>query len=154
MPVTIRSAVSGDLSAILAVEQQEPNAAHWIESQYQTRLAGGVLLVAEENLTILGFVCARTIAGEWELENIMVADRARRRGVADQLLADLLRRAQSRAGTAVWLEVRESNQPARRLYEKAGFFQSGRRREYYKNPVEDALTYTLHTWLKWNTCGS
>ena len=49
----------------------------------------------------------------------------------------------SQSGTAIWLEVRESNHPARRFYEKHSFLEAGRRRAYYRNPEEDAVLYRL-----------
>jgi ribosomal-protein-alanine N-acetyltransferase len=65
-----------------------------------------------------------------------------RRGIADELLRELVQRAESEV-SAILLEVRESNLPARRLYEKHGFREVGRRREYYREPAEDAILYAL-----------
>ena len=143
MAVTIRSATPHDLPALLSIEQQAARAAHWAIGHYQARFADGVILVTEEKGSIVGFVCARNIADEWEIENIVVAENVRRLGIAGALLNALLQRIREKANAAVRLEVRESNEPARRLYEKHGFHESGRRREYYKNPVEDAVLYEL-----------
>ena len=55
----------------------------------------------------------------------------------------MLRQAQTLAASRILLEVRESNLAARRLYEKHGFRESGRRPKYYSNPIEDAILYTL-----------
>ena len=143
MPVMIRSAVSDDVDAILALEQEASGAAHWTREQYRQRVGEGTILVAEaeEEGSLTGFLCARIVAGEWEIENVAVAEKARRRGVAGRLLEELLRRARSLGAIAVWLEVRESNQPARHLYEKHGFKEAGWRPAYYRNPDEDALLY-------------
>jgi [ribosomal protein S18]-alanine N-acetyltransferase len=144
MPVTIRSAARDDVAAILAIERQAANAAHWSHQQYEGRLTDGIVLVAEEEMgSLSGFVCARAVAGEWEIENVVVAESVRRHGVADGLLTEIMRRARAQAASAVWLEVRESNQPARFLYEKHGFHETGRRRMYYRNPDEDAVLYAL-----------
>jgi ribosomal-protein-alanine acetyltransferase len=148
MSVTIRLAVLNEVPALLAMEREAASAAHWSLDQYERRMADGMVLVAEELIAeqekrLSGFLCAREIAGEWEIENVVVAQRARRRGCGDQLLLELLRRARAQAGVVVWLEVRESNQPARLLYEKHGFRQTGRRREYYRNPLEDGVLYGL-----------
>jgi len=142
MPATIRSAVPDDLTAILAIEKYAASAAHWTREQYERRMADGIVLVAEDG-SISGFVCARGVAGEWEIENIAVMESARRRGLADELIKELVRRTSSQGATAVWLEVRESNHPARSLYEKNGFQVAGRRRVYYQNPEEDALVFKL-----------
>jgi ribosomal-protein-alanine N-acetyltransferase len=141
MPVSIRSAVLDDVPALLAIEQEAASAAHWTREQYARLVESGIVLVAEERGNISGFVCAKTVAGDWEIENMVVAKQGRRRGIGSGLLDELLRRVRNDGSAAVWLEVRESNQPARRLYEKHAFCETGRRRRYYKDPVEDAVLY-------------
>ena len=141
MLVTIRSARLDDVPALLAIERVAPSAAHWTADQYARLVESGVVLVSEEAEKISGFVCAKIVAGDWEIENMVVDQQNRRRGIGDALLGELLRRPKREAGSAVWLEVREANQAARRLYEKHGFRETGRRRGYYKNPDEDAVLY-------------
>ena len=151
MPVTIRSATLNDVSAILAIERQAPSAAHWTSEQYNNLLGSGVVLVAEqaaeesskESGKLSGFICAKAVANEWEIENVVVAAAFLQRGVANELLRDLIQHAQKRAASAILLEVRESNRPARRLYEKHGFREVGRRPSYYRAPAEDAILYAL-----------
>jgi len=74
---------------------------------------------------------------------MVVAKLSRRRGIGEGLLEEILRRARNDGSPAVWLEVRESNRPALGLYEKHGFSETGRRRGYYAEPVEDAVLYEL-----------
>jgi ribosomal-protein-alanine N-acetyltransferase len=74
---------------------------------------------------------------------LVVAARVLRRGTASELMRELIRRAQNEAALAILLEVRESNLPARGLYEKHGFREVGRRRGYYADPAEDAILYAL-----------
>jgi ribosomal-protein-alanine N-acetyltransferase len=143
MPFAIRSADFNDLPAILAIEQQSPSAAHWTSKQYNELFGNGIVLVAEEAGKLGGFVCAKAVAGEWEIENVVVAVEFLRRGIANELLRRLIERAQNGAAAAILLEVRESNGPARRLYEKCGFCEVGRRRAYYRDPAEDAILYAL-----------
>jgi [ribosomal protein S18]-alanine N-acetyltransferase len=143
MPVAIRSAALNDLPAILAIEQHAPSAAHWTSQQYQKLVASGVVLVAEEAGKLCGFVCAQTVAGEWEIENVVVTAVFLRRGIADELVRALIQRAENETASAILLEVRESNLAARELYEKHGFREVGRRRVYYQDPVEDAILYAL-----------
>ena len=143
MPATIRPAALNDVPAILAIEQQAPGAAHWTADEYSNLVGSGVVLVAEEAGKLCGFVCAKAIAGEWQIENVVVAAEFLRRGIANQLVRELIQRAASEAASAILLEVRESNLPARRLYEKQGFREVGRRRVYYRNPMEDAILYAL-----------
>ena len=147
MPVAIRSAALNDVLAILAIEQQAPGAAHWTAEQYKKLVGSGVVLVAEEAAEeadqLCGFVCAKAVAGEWEIENVVVAAAFLRRGIANELVRELIQRAENEAASAILLEVRESNLPARRLYEKHGFREVGRRGVYYRDPVEDAILYAL-----------
>jgi len=143
MPVVIRSASLNHVPAILAIEQQARGAAHWTSEQYKKLVGGGVVLVAEEAGKLCGFVCAKVIAGEWEIENVVVAAEFLRRGIANGLVRELIQRATEEAASAILLEVRESNLPARRLYEKHGFREVGRRRVYYRDPMEDAILYAL-----------
>jgi len=143
MPVTIRSAVLDDVPALLGIERDAPSAAHWTREQYERLVESEIVLVAEDGGNISGFVCAKKVAGVWEIENMVVAKRGRRCGIGDGLLEEILRRARNDGSRAVWLEVRESNRPALGLYEKHGFSETGRRREYYAEPVEDAVLYEL-----------
>jgi ribosomal-protein-alanine N-acetyltransferase len=102
-----------------------------------------VVLIIEEDAGVQGFIAGRALDEEWEIENIAVAGPARRRGLGTRLLGEFLDRARSRGGQAVFLEVRESNQAARRLYEKWAFVESGRRKRYYREPEEDAIVFRL-----------
>jgi ribosomal-protein-alanine N-acetyltransferase len=70
---------------------------------------------------------------------VVVAPEKRNRGVGIKIIRELLLQAQSAGATSVLLEVRESNLATRRLYEKLGFSQHGRRSNYYQGPEEDAL---------------
>jgi len=151
----IRSATPADIPVMIGLEQQCVTAAHWTEEQYrqvfQPGSATGVVLVAESPVTpasrpdtvgeVVGFLVARHLAAEWELENIVVAPTARRQGLGKRLLDALFSVARETNGGSVFLEVRESSAAARTLYERAGFEQTGRRKGYYTDPVEDAVLY-------------
>ena len=88
---------------------------------------------------LAGYVIGWYVMDEGEVANLAVAPDARGQGIGSALLEGLLADAASRGVTRVFLEVRESNQRARRLYSAAGFTEIGRRKRYYRNPVEDAL---------------
>jgi [ribosomal protein S18]-alanine N-acetyltransferase len=141
----LRPATVADVPAILAIQRETPLLSQWTQRQYEDIFAANshrIAAVMEEE-SIVGFVVAREASQEWEIENIAVTAPARRHGVATHLLQHAVEVAASRGGRAVFLEVRELNHPARRLYEKHGFVLSGRRRHYYVDPVEDALVYSL-----------
>lgn len=78
-------------------------------------------------------------ADEGEILNLGVASDHRRRGIGRALVRSVLAALASRDVDAVYLEVRESNAGARRLYESLGFTEVGRRARYYRRPIEDAV---------------
>jgi ribosomal-protein-alanine N-acetyltransferase len=92
---------------------------------------------------VVGYVVAWFVMDEGEIADLAVAPEARKLGVGKLLLGSALRAARARGASAIYLEVRESNEPARRLYASHGFTEIGRRRRYYRKPVEDALVLRL-----------
>jgi [ribosomal protein S18]-alanine N-acetyltransferase len=147
MTLSVRAATVADLAAIMELEKRAATAAHWSAAQYEAMFRASdperVALILEEEAELQGFVIARVVAEEWEIENIAVADSERRRGLGTRLLGELLDLARARGAVAVFLEVRESNRAARALYEKWAFVESGSRRGYYADPQEDAILYRL-----------
>jgi [ribosomal protein S18]-alanine N-acetyltransferase len=146
--LTIRHATPADIPILVGIERSSPTAAHWTEQRYRRAIESGeeqrVVLVLEESASpraIVGFLIARQIAPEWELENIVVAAHAQRNGHGKRLLQSLLAHAGDTHSTQVFLEVRESNLAARKLYETLGFQEGGRRKSYYHNLLEDAILY-------------
>jgi [ribosomal protein S18]-alanine N-acetyltransferase len=137
----IRPLRLADAASISDILRDSTEAAQWPSESY-VKLAvspGGVFLVCETATQIIGFVAARQVADEAEILNIAVHRDFRRKGVATALLLAALEKFRSAAIARVFLELRESNQPARALYEHLGFVLSGRRKSYYRDPVEDAL---------------
>ena len=147
MKLSIRSAASADLPAMMSLEKHAATAAHWTAQQYEALFRAHsperTALIIEDESGLQGFVIARVVGREWEIENIAVAGPARRRGLGTRLLGELLDQARDRGADEVFLEVRESNRAARALYEKWAFLESGRRRGYYKDQEEDAIVYRL-----------
>jgi [ribosomal protein S18]-alanine N-acetyltransferase len=88
-----------------------------------------------------GFVVAASVGREWEIENVVVAEEARRRGLGGSLMQALMERARRQGAESVFLEVRESNVAAVALYRKWGFKEAGKRKGYYSAPAEDGLLY-------------
>jgi ribosomal-protein-alanine N-acetyltransferase len=143
MSFRVRPASHRDVPLIVAIEKATPTAAHWPVSEYEKLLEGGILLVVEHGSEIMGFVCAREIAGEAELENIAVSEPQRRSGIADSLMRALIDQAAARGIVRIFLEVRELNRPARFLYNNHGFREVGKRLAYYQHPSDDAVIYEL-----------
>lgn len=144
--MNIRPARAGDIPSLLALQAESPTAAQWSELRYREIFTSPgvnrIALIAEDDC-IRGFLVARAILEEWEIENVVVATSSRRTGLGSQLLHQFLALARSAAAQAVFLEVRESNRPARALYEKFHFLLCGRRPNYYSDPGEDALVFRL-----------
>lgn len=98
-----------------------------------------VYYVFEQNEQILGYCNLRILAGEGEIQRIAVLPPFRRLGVARKLMDAMVDFAVENKAAAVTLEVRESNRPARNLYESYGFTAEAVRKGYYRNPSEDAV---------------
>ena len=139
---------------MLALERRCSTAAHWTQQQYQLSIQSSdeafrrLVLVAQpaspsENRSagILGFLVARRLGSDWELENIVVSEMFQREGIGRRLLEELLSETRETGGDALFLEVRESNTAARSLYEQVGFQPAGRRKSYYQDPQEDGILY-------------
>jgi len=144
---TIRAANPRDIPSIMAIELKAETAAHWPAAEYERIfMPAGVqriALVIETDGQIAGFIVARCIDEEWELENVAVQLASRRQGFGRALVERLLEFARKASAARLFLEVRESNRSARGLYLKLGFRETGRRSAYYSHPVEDAITYEI-----------
>jgi ribosomal-protein-alanine N-acetyltransferase len=129
--MTVRPLAAEDLPAIAAIQSRSPEASQWNPASYFSHDC----LVAKET-KVLGFLVARrTAPDEREILNIAVDPGERRKGVARALLEAELGRGKNQ-----WfLEVRESNSCAIKLYESVSFRVVARRESYYENPPEAAI---------------
>lgn len=141
-PLVVRAATQRDLDAVHEIEVaafSDP----WSRASFVSLLRNPSVLFAvaeaEEGRGVIGYVVAWFVVDEAEVANVAVAPEARGRGVGARLLDEALDVARSRGVSAVYLEVRDSNAAARALYASRGFEEVGRRRRYYRRPVEDAL---------------
>ena len=164
--MNVRQFVEQDLAAILAIQSKCPEAAQWREEDYArlARDSAGILLTAEpeavvyatsatgqegrvlggNGASILGFAAFYlVVADEAELRNLAVAREHRRRGVGRGLLDEAHGRLLRAGVKRVYLEVRASNSPAISLYTSMGYSRLSTRREYYRDPLEDACIWSL-----------
>ena len=142
--VTIRAARTADLLRIATLEQ-ESFSDPWTYDALATAMALPHVrfLVAEEGGgaagRLLGYVVALVLGDEGEIADLAVDPMVRRRGIGAMLLARMEEALTDVGVRSLFLEVRESNGAALGLYEARGFKPVGRRRAYYRVPVEDAL---------------
>jgi [ribosomal protein S18]-alanine N-acetyltransferase len=136
----IREAMDADLEQMEEIETESFPGSPWLPSDFRRYCC----LVAEENGQILGFLVSRQIApeagghpAEHEILNLAVRSSARRRGIAQALIQQEMRKPGN-----FFLEVRASNIAAKALYKKLGFRELGYRFDYYENPRETAIVMT------------
>ena len=108
-----------------------------IASELDNKLA--FWLVATEGETVAGYIGSQTVMDETDMMNVAVHPDFRRQGIAEALVKALVENLKKMGSHCLTLEVRASNAPAIALYEKLGFHEIGRRKNYYRNPREDAL---------------
>jgi ribosomal-protein-alanine N-acetyltransferase len=92
---------------------------------------------------LLGYLSFWVVREEMQLLDLAVHPKYRSRGHGSYLLARMIDFASSKGISRIWLEVRASGSAAKRLYGKSGFSESGRRKNYYTDPAEDAIVMSL-----------
>jgi [ribosomal protein S18]-alanine N-acetyltransferase len=130
-----------EIGAIVALERlafSDP----WAERSFRDALGDPAVYFAcavRDGGEVDGYVVAWFIADEGEIANLAVSPAEWGKGIGGELLDAALAEAARRETAAVYLEVRDSNERARRLYRSRGFEEVGRRRGYYRRPEEDAI---------------
>ena len=115
--------------------------AAWSEKSVASELTNALAfwLVAVDGSRVAGYVGSQTVCDETDMMNVAVHPDFRRQGIGEKLVEQLVTELKSIGSHALMLEVRVSNAPAIGLYEKMGFLQVGLRKNYYRNPKEDAM---------------
>ena len=145
MSIVITDALPAHVAGIHAIETEcfsEP----WSEQNIISQLPDDnhVFLVALSGEIVVGYVGMMNVLDEGYIANVAVTAAYRRQRIADLLIDELVKRAQARDLSFVTLEVRESNAPARALYEKHQFQTVGVRKNYYSKPKENAVLMTVY----------
>lgn len=138
--IRMEEMTASHVAQVAALEKicfQDPWSERSIASELENKLA--FWLVALEGDRVAGYVGSQTVLGETDMMNVAVHPDFRRQGIAQMLCNELVEALKKRESHCLTLEVRASNEPAKALYEKLGFFQVGLRKNYYRNPREDAL---------------
>ncbi len=142
--VSVRAMRMADIPAVHEIERASFNEP-WPEQAFRQELAGNRLaryLVAEDDGVPIGFAGVWLMVDDAHITTFGVHPDQRRRGVALRLLLAVADLAVALGAARMTLEVRPSNAPARRLYERFGFVEVGRRPRYYTDDGEDALIMT------------
>jgi len=159
LKVSLDSMTEHDLLEVVEIEAI-CGLSPWGWDSYHRELDSGreaVMLVARidvpqpslaDGMRIAGFVVSRVIAGELHINNIAVRPEFQKMGIGSRLLNSALLAGAKQNCLATFLEVRDSNRAAQRLYEHCGFNLVGRRKQYYANPPEDALIMSKNLRLK------
>ena len=140
MAFTYRFANEQDLQEIVEIEKAAMSCP-WSLKSYEEAIASdhSFIIVAEDDGQIAAFSVFYLTPPEAELPDIVVDEKYRGQGLGRQLLTKSLEELEARDIDTIFLEVRVSNTPARRLYESFGFEEIGKRKYFYSNPVEDAI---------------
>ena len=135
----------GDISQVAAIEK-EIFSIPWSEKSFADSLESNdtIYIVAEEDGIIYGY-CGIYLSFEiGNISNVAVGEKYRKKGIATNMIAEMIKQAKFKDVTDITLEVRETNVPAIRLYEKLGFKEEGIRKNFYEKPTEDALIFWKH----------
>src|SRR5271170_7846861 len=133
----IRTIAADDFDLVLGLEERTPEAPHWDRSAYErflltpdTEDVRHGCWVAVDGQDLMGFAAARLVLDVCELESIVVAENARRKGIGKDLLRAVSTWALAHGAWRMELEVRAGNENAIRFYERAGLLKEGLRRGY------------------------
>jgi ribosomal-protein-alanine N-acetyltransferase len=139
-PFTVRPYRPGDAEVISEICRQSPQAAQWTKESYEkAHSSGQIVLIAELNGQIRGFLVARIAGDEAEILNAAVDTAHRRQGIGTALLEAVVMAAQVHHVRNIYLEVRESNFAAISFYSQLGLEKIAERRGYYSSPTENAV---------------
>jgi [ribosomal protein S18]-alanine N-acetyltransferase len=143
-----RLASAADLDGVLAIEQasfNSPTTREWYEGELKRPEVCFIYVLRTADQPVAAFCAFWLVAEQAHINNLAVLPELRGRGLGTQLLEAITQEAARLGASMLTLEVRHSNDAARRLYERAGFYQDGVRKNYYTNPIEDALILSRKT---------
>jgi ribosomal-protein-alanine N-acetyltransferase len=132
-----------DIKAIARIEK-ECFADPWSEDALRSELSNenAVFLTAKSKGKVAGYIGVHTVLDESYIANVAVSSDFRRMGIASKLLGSAESAVREKGCSFISLEVRVSNSPAIKLYEKHGYISQGERKNFYSHPTENALIMT------------
>jgi len=137
-----------DIDQVLAIEQASftmPWSRNLFLSEFRSPSVS-MLMVALADVSVrsvIGYIVCWLVADEVHILNLAVDSSFRRQGMAKSIVLAALKRAHQKGAKRAFLEVRSSNTAAKKLYLDLGFTGTSVRRDYYDEPIEDALVMTL-----------
>ena len=138
--MTITNMTNAHVAQIAELEKccfNDPWSEMSIASELNNRLS--CWLVALDGDVVVGYVGSQTVLGETDMMNIAVHPDYRKQGIATDLIQTLIDTLSKQGSHSLMLEVRQTNEPAKNLYQALGFETVGIRKNYYRNPRENAL---------------
>ncbi|MCR4618871.1 MAG: ribosomal protein S18-alanine N-acetyltransferase [Lachnospiraceae bacterium] len=140
MPVIIRKLKEDDVKTLAMIEQ-ESFSRPWSEEDFKELLFLDYAryLVAELDGEVVGSAGMRVVCGEGDIDNVVVSKKHRGKGIAKELVSELVRLGEAEGIKEFTLEVRVGNAAAIHVYETCGFKGEGVRPSFYEAPTEDAL---------------
>ena len=143
MNVNIKKMDGSHIKALADIEK-ECFSTPWSENALNDELLNNFarFFVAECDGETAGYIGAHNILGEVYITNVAVSKAFRRKGIAEKLIKTLVGFCENEGMEFVTLEVRRSNEAAKKLYSKMGFEEVGERKDFYENPREDAILMT------------
>lgn len=139
-----------DLDGVLAIEEasfNNPTTREWYEAELKRPEVCYIYVLRTTTHAVAAFCAFWLVGDQAHINQFAVMPELRRQGLGLQLLEAIIREAAHLGAAELTLEVRESNAPALRLYERAGFFREAVRKNYYTNPVEHAFILVRKTNL-------
>ena len=124
-------------AALEAICFRDPWSERSVASELDNPLS--LWLVALDGERVAGYIGSQTVLGESDMMNVAVHPDYRKQGIATGLITELIGALKKRESHCLTLEVRASNEPAKNLYQMLDFEEIGIRKNYYRNPREDAL---------------
>jgi len=140
-----------DLDAVLEIEDasfNNPTTREWYEGELKRPEVCFIYVLRTPDRPVAGFCAFWLVIDQAHINNLAVLPELRGQGLGTQLLEAVIAEAAHLGAILLTLEVRQSNEPALRLYEKAGFYREGVRKNYYTNPIEDALILSRKIMLQ------
>ncbi|MEJ2695854.1 MAG: ribosomal protein S18-alanine N-acetyltransferase [Candidatus Sulfobium sp.] len=142
--ISIADMNTDDLAEVAAIERLSFTMP-WSETSFynEVKRPGSISRVVRKEGKIAGYICASRVVDEGHILTMAVLPEFRRLGIASALIGDMIGNLREEGCRFIFLEVRFSNEAARKMYEKFNFRLFGLRKDYYKLPTEDAVLMVL-----------